>query len=53
MAEKLFIDAFNISRMFRFQRKCGHLIIILDTIKLEKNSIYLLIELLNKVTLKK
>lgn len=51
--EKLFIDAFNISRMFRFQMKSGHLIIILDTIKLEKNSIYLLIELLNKITLKK
>ena len=33
--------------------KSGHLIIILDTIKLEKNSIYLLIELLNKITLKK
>ena len=51
--EKLFIDAFNISRMFRFQMKSGYLIIILDTIKLEKNSIYLLIELLNKITLKK
>ena len=51
--EKLFVDAFNISRMFRFQMKSGHLIIILDTIKLEKNSIYLLIELLNKITLKK
>ena len=50
--EKLFIDAFNISRMFRFQMKSGHLIIILDTIKLEKNSIYLLTELLNKITLK-
>lgn len=51
--EKLFVDAFNISRMFRFQMKSGHLIIILDTIKLEKNSIYMLTELLNKITFKK
>ena len=50
--EKLFVDAFNISRMFRFQMKSGHLIIILDTIKLEKNSIYMLTELLNKITFK-
>lgn len=50
--EKLFLDAFNISRMFRFQMKSGHLIIILDTIKLEENYIYLLTKLLTKLELR-
>ena len=50
--EKLFLDAFNISRMFRFQMKNNRLIIILDTIKLEKNPIYYLTELLTKITIK-
>ena len=50
--EKLFLDAFNISRMFRFQMKNKHLIIILDTIKLEENYIYLLTKILDTIELK-
>ena len=51
--EKLFLDAFNISRMFRFQMKNGHLIVILDTIKLEENYIYLLTKLSDKIEFQK
>ena len=51
--EKLFLDAFNISRMFRFQMKNKRLIIILDTIKLEENYIYLLTRILDTIELKK
>ena len=51
--EKLFLDAFNISRMFRFQMKNNHLIVILDTIKLEENYIYLLTKLLDKIEFQK
>ncbi len=47
--EKLFVDAFNISKMFRFQMKDKHLIIILDTIKLEENYLFLLTKLLDKL----
>ena len=50
--EELFYMAFNISRMFRFQMKSKHLIIILDTIKLEENYIFLLTKLLEKLPLK-
>ena len=50
--EQLFINAYKISNMFRFQMKHKCLIVILDTIKLEQHYIYLLIELLNKVVLK-
>ena len=50
--EKIFVDAFNISRMFRFQMKNKRLIIILDIIKLEEHYIYLLTKLLDKVELK-
>ena len=50
--EKLFLSAFNISRMFRFQMKNKHLILILDTIKLEENSVFLLTKLLNEIELK-
>ena len=51
--ESLFLDAFNISRMFRFQMKNNRLIIILDTIKLEKNYVYFLTELLSQIKFKK
>ena len=51
--EQLFLEAFNISRMFRFQMKSKHLILILDTIKLEENYVLLLTKLLDKITLKK
>lgn len=47
--EKIFVDAFNISRMFRFQMKNKCLIIILDTIKLEENYVFLLTKLLDNV----
>jgi transcription-repair coupling factor (superfamily II helicase) len=50
--EKLFMDAFEISRMFRFQMKNNRLIIILDTIKLDEHYLYPLTKLLNKVSLK-
>ncbi len=49
--EKLFTDAFEISRMFRFQMKNGQLIIILDTIKLEKHYLFYLTNLLSKIML--
>ncbi len=51
--EQLFMDAFNISRMIRFQMKSRHLILILDTIKLEENYIYILTKVLDKIVLKK
>ena len=51
--EKLFVDAFKISRMFRFGLRDKRLSIILDTIKLEKNYIYLITELLTKIEFKK
>ena len=47
--EKLFMSAFNISKMFRFQSKNNRLQVILDTIKLEKHYVYYLIELLEQV----
>ena len=50
--ESLFYDAYKISRMFRFQMKNKRLIVILDTIKLEENYIYLLTKLLNEIKLK-
>ena len=51
--EALFYDAFQLSRMFRFQMKHNRLIVILDTIKLEENYIILLTKLLEKVKIKK
>lgn len=50
--EKLFVDAFNISSMFRFMVKNDLLVIILDTIKLDKHYIYYLTELVDKIELK-
>ncbi len=51
--EQLFIDAMNISRMFRFQFKNKSLIIVLDTIKLERHYLFYLLSLLNKIEMKK
>ena len=51
--EKLFMDAFNITPMFRFKMLHDRLIIVLDTIKLEKHYIYYLVDLLSKIELKK
>ena len=47
--EKLFVDAFSITPMFRFKMMSNQLIIILDTIKLEKHYIYYLVDLLSKI----
>lgn len=51
--EKLFVDAFSITPMFRFKMMSNQLIIILDTIKLEKHYIYYLVDLLSKIERKK
>ena len=51
--EKLFIDAFHITPMFRFKMISNQLIIILDTVKLEKHYIYYLVDLLSKIELKR
>ena len=50
--ESLFYDAVQLSRMFRFQMKHNRLIVILDTIKLEENYIFLLTKLLDKLKIK-
>ena len=44
--EKLFMDAYRISNRFKFTQKNNCLIIILDTIKLEKHYVYYLLELI-------
>ena len=44
--EQLFLEVNQLSRMFRFSMKLGCLVIILDTVKLEKHFIYYLIDLL-------
>lgn len=51
--EKLFVDAFHITPMFRFKMLSNQLIIILDTVKLEKHYIYYLVDLLSKIELKR
>ena len=47
--EQLFVDAFNITNMFRFLSKGTKMIIVLDIIKLDKHPIYYLVELLDKI----
>ena len=47
--EDVFMDAFNISNMFRFIGRGNDLIIVLDIIKLERHPIYYLVELLDKI----
>lgn len=47
--EKLFMSAFSISNMFRFQNKNNKLHVILDTIKLDRHYIYYLIDLLDSI----
>lgn len=44
--EDLFVQSFKISNMFRFKSRNNSVSIILDTIRLEKHSIYYLTELL-------
>ncbi len=50
--EKLFMDAYEISRSFRFQLKSNHLIIILDLTKQDEHYLITLTKLLDKVVLK-
>ena len=50
--EEIFMDAFEVTNMFRFKSKGTNLIIILDIIKLEKHPIFYLVELLNKIDVK-
>lgn len=47
--ETLFVDVCNISMMFRFKTLGEVLVIVLDTIKLEKHPIYYLCELLERI----
>ena len=44
--ETLFFETSNLSRMFRFSMKLGHLVITLDTIKLDKHFVYYLLNFL-------
>ena len=50
--EELFVDSFRISNMFRFKTKGNKLVVILDTIKLDKNYVYILVDLLKCVKFK-
>ena len=47
--DELFLEVMQLSRMFRFSMRLKRLVIILDTVKLEKHFIYYLIDLLNIV----
>ena len=47
--EDVFMDAFNVSNMFRFVSKGTNLVIILDIIKLDRHPIYYLVSLLSKI----
>ena len=50
--EKLFSDSFKITPMFRFKMLSNCLIVVLDTIKLDKHYIYYLIDLLKVIKFK-
>jgi len=47
--EELFMESFSISNMFRFQTRSSNLVIILDSIKLERHPIYYLVDLLELI----
>ena len=47
--EEIFMDAFQITNMFRFISRGNNLVIVLDIIKLDKHPVYYLVELLNKI----
>ena len=47
--EQLFMDACQISMMFRFKTLGEVLVIVLDTIKLEEHPIYYLCRLLERI----
>ena len=44
--QKLFMEVSKLSRMFRFSMRGKHLVITLDTIKLDKHFIYYLVDLM-------
>ena len=50
--EEIFMDAFEVSNMFRFISKGSNLVIVLDIIKLEEHPIIYLVKLLNKIYVK-
>lgn len=50
--EDLFVQSFQITTMFRFQSKGSCMVLVLDTIKLEKHPIYYLVHVLDKVKYK-
>ncbi len=47
--EELFVDAYNITPMFRFKSNLNDLTIILDIVKLDKHPIYYLVALLSSM----
>ena len=47
--DELFTESFKITNMLRFQKRGENLVIILDTIKLEKHFLYYLIDLLELI----
>lgn len=51
--QKLFYNITEISRMFRFKNQFGNLLIILDTVKLDKHFIYYLIDLVEAIKVSK
>ena len=48
-AEKLFMESFKISSMFRFKSRGSNLLVILDTVKLENHSLFYLTDLLELI----
>ncbi len=50
--EEVFMDAFEITNMFRFISRGTNLVIVLDIIKLDKHPIYYLVSLLEKISSK-
>ena len=47
--EEIFMDAFQVTTMFRFISRGNNLVIVLDIVKLEKHPIFYLVSLLNKI----
>ena len=47
--EELFMDAFQVTSMFRFISRGNNLVIVLDIIKLDRHPVYYLVELLDKI----
>jgi len=47
--DDLFVKSFSISKMFRFQKRGENLLIILDTIRLDKHPVFYLVELFQMI----